>query len=547
MTEHLERGREAYARQEWGEAYRRLSSADREEPLGPDDLERLATAAFLLGKEEESALVWGRAHQAFLAAGQRSPAVHCAFRVGIGLLEKGELARGRGWLARARRLLEGAAPDCLEQGYLLLPDGLEQFSEGDYEAAMRTLARAAEIGERHRDSDLIALARHAQGRAMIRRGRTAEGLAMLDEAMVAILADEVSAVVVGDVYCSVISGCQEVFDWRRAQEWTEALTRWCAAQPELVAYRGQCLLRRSEVLQLRGDWGGAMHEARRACERLVDPPGQPGIGAAFYQIAELHRLRGELAQSEEAFRQASLHGRLPQPGLALLRLAQGHVHEALPAVRRAVDEALEQRIRPRMLAALVEVALSANDPDLAWRAAVELESMASDLGASYLRALADAACGAVLLARGDARAAIVRLRQAEAIWRELDAPYETARTRAFIGRACRELGDECGSELELEAAGSVFRRLGAAPDLERLERSHRMEAPKAAAGGLTRRETEVLRLIAAGMTNRAIAGKLGISEKTVARHVSNILLRLGLSSRSAATAFAFKHALVPPT
>ncbi len=511
-----------------------------------EDLERLATAAYLTGKEDESGELWARAHHEFLVRGEPTRAARCAFWLAYGLLEKGELARGSGWLARARRLVDECQRECVEQGYLLLPEGLEHIDAGDYQGAGTILGRAAAIGERFNDPDLIALARHGQGRAMIRLGKTAEGVRLLDEAMVAVTAGDVSPIVAGDVYCSVISGCQEIFDWRRAQEWTAALARWCAAQPDLVPYRGQCLLRRAEVMQLRGDWPAALDEARRACERLSQPPGQAGIGSAFYQLAELHRLRGELADSEEAFRQASLHGRMLQPGRALLLMIRGEVNEALAAIRRAVEEARERRTRPRMLAALVEITLSANDVAAAQAAAEELAAIAAELGAPYLRAVSGQARGAVLLASGNAPAAIAALREAEAIWREIDAPYETARTRVLIGRACRELGDDYGAELELEAACSGFRQLGAAPDVARIERLRRTPAPKETAG-LTPREVEVLRLIAAGKTNRAIATQLRISEKTVARHVSNIFVKLGLSSRSAATAYAFQHALVQPT
>jgi DNA-binding CsgD family transcriptional regulator len=377
---------------------------------------------------------------------------------------------------------------------------------------------------------------------LIRAGRSVEGVALLDEAMVAVTAGEVSPIVAGDVYCGVLSGCHELFDWRRAQEWTAALTRWCGEQRDLVPYRGQCLLRRAELMQLRGRWSDALAEARCACERLADPPGQAGLGSAFYQVAELHRLRGEPAEAEEAYRQASLHGRRPQPGLALLRLLQGDLAAALGAIRVAADETRERRTRPRMLAALVEIALAAGELETARAAAEGLASAADELEASYLRAVARQSAGAVLLADGRAADALAPLREAERLWQELEAPYEAARARVLVARACNELGDEAGAQLELDAAAATLREIGAAGDLDRIDRLRREQAT--GQPPLTARELEVLRLIAAGLTNRAIADRLGISEKTVARHVSNLFVKLGLSSRSAATAYAFRHGLV---
>ena len=530
--------------QAWGEAYAQLAASDRESPLGPEDLARLATVAYLTGRDAESAGFWARAHHGFLGRHQPEAAARSAFWLAYGLLDKGELAQGSGWLARARRLLDEGRRDCVEQGYLLLPEALRSISEGDSERSATTFGLAAAVGERFGDPDLVALARHGQGRALIRLGRTAEGMELLDEAMVAVTAGEVSPIVAGDVYCGVISGCQEVFDWRRAREWTAALARWCAEQPDLVPYRGQCLLRRAEVMQLRGDWPDALLEARRACERLADPPGQAGLGAALYQLAELHRLRGEHAEAEEAYRQASLHGRRPQPGLGLLRLAQGEIAAAVAAVFGALEETPDRRIRARLLPAQVEIALAANDVATARTAADELAAMAVDVGAPYLHAVSSEAAGAVRLAEGDARAALAALREAAAIWRDLEVPYEAARTRALIGVTCRALGDECEADLELEAARSVFRRLGAVHELAGADRIGRTPAPPRAAGGLTAREVEVVRLVAAGKTNRAIASQLRISEKTVARHLSNIFVKLGLSSRAAVTAYAYEHHLV---
>jgi DNA-binding CsgD family transcriptional regulator len=526
----------------WEDLYAQLSIADRETPLGPEDLERLATAAHLLGKDAESAGFRARARHEFLVAHHPERAVRCALWLALELLDQGDQAQANGWIARARRLLEGGR-ECVEQGYLLLPEALLSIDRGDNEAASLTFGRAAAIGERFGDPDLVALARHGQGRALIRRGRTAEGVQLLDEAMVAVTAGEVSPTVAGEVYCGVISGCQEIFDWRRAQEWTAALARWCATQPDLVAYRGQCLLRRAEVMQLRGFWPEALDEARRACERLAQPPGQTGYGAAFYQLAELHRLRGEHADAEDAFRQASLRGRRPQPGLALLQLARGETGAALASIRTAVDQSREGRARARLLGAQVEIALAANDIACARAAAGKLASIAAELGAPYLRAVSDQATGAVLLREGDARAALAALRETEAVWQEMEAPYEAARTRALIGLACRELGDRGGAEMELEAACAILRRLGAAPELARIERLRPVSTARGTQG-LTARELQVLRLVAAGKTNRAIAAELRISEKTVARHLSNIFVKLGLSSRAAATAYAYDHALV---
>ena len=539
----LDSARDAFARGAWGEAYAGLAAADRRAPLGSDDLERLASAAHLVGRPSESSAFWSRAHLEFLASGALERAARCAFWVAVGLLERGESAQCAGWLVRARRLLDEDGRECAEQGYLLLPEALRILDERDYEAAAAIFARGAAIGERFGDRDLVALARHGEGRALIRMGQAAEGVALLDEAMVAVTAGEVSALVAGDVYCGVISGCHEIFDWRRAQEWTSALTRWCGEQTDLAPYRGLCLLRRAELMQLHGRWPDALTEARRACERLSDPPGQPGLGAACYQLAELHRLMGDSAEAEEGYRQASLHGRRPQPGLALLRLVQGDVDAALGAIRGAVDAASERRTRPRLLAALVEIALAAGDLDAARAASEELAAAAADLDALYLRAVSRESAGAVLLAEGRAREALASLREAEGLWRELEAPYEAARTRVLAGLACRALGDASGAEVELDAALAALGAIGAAPDLGRVERLRREPVTRSAAG-LTPRELEVLRLVASGLTNRVIAERLRISEKTVARHVSNIFLKLGLSSRSAATAYAYRHDLV---
>jgi ATP/maltotriose-dependent transcriptional regulator MalT len=535
------RGRECFGRRAWADAVAELSAADREAPLEPEDLERLATAAYLVGRDEDSVEVWERAHQELLGAGDVLRAARCAGWLVFVLLNGGEFARAGGWLARARRLLDGER-DCAEQGHLLLPVAFQRAVEGDWPSAYAISGQAAEIGARFADIDLVALARNIQGRALIGQGKTVEGMTLLDEVMVAVMADEVSEIVAGSVYCSVIEACQEAFDLRRAQQWTAALTHWCDSQPDLVPFSGHCLVHRAEIMQLHGAWADALDAAQGACERLLLRP-QPAVGAAFYQQAELHRLCGEFAQAEEAYRQASRWGREPQPGLARLRLAQGQVDAAAAAIRRVVDEAEDRVPRSRLLPAVVEIMFAAGDVHAARAAADELSEMADELDAPLLRALAMHAEGTVLLLEGNARAALGALRHAWTAWQELEVPYEAARARVLIGLACRERGDEDGAEMELDAARWAFGQLGAVPDLARAQSLSRQAAPKAA-GGLTARELEVLRLVATGKTNRSIAADLILSEKTVARHVSNIFTKLGLSSRAAATAYAYEHDLV---
>jgi ATP/maltotriose-dependent transcriptional regulator MalT len=541
-TEALLRGRESFGRRAWADAVAELSAADREAPLEPDDLERLAMAAYLVGRDEDSVELWERAHHELVSAGDVRRAARCAGWMVFVLLNGGEFARAGGWLARARRLLDDGGRECAEQGLLLVPEAFQRAVQGDWRTAYAISGQAAEIGDRFGDVDLVTLARSIQGRALIGQGRTVDGMALLDEVMVAVTADEASEIVAGSVYCSVIEACQEVFDLPRAQQWTAALTHWCESQPDLVPFSGHCLVHRAEIMQLRGAWADALDAAQDACERLVRRA-QPAVGAAFYQQAELHRLRGELAQAEEAYRQASRWGREPQPGLARLRLAQGQVDAAAAAIRRVVDGAEERVARSRLLPAFVEIMFAAGDVDAARAAAGELSGMADDLDAPLLRALATHAQGTVLLLEGDARGALAALRRAWTAWQELAVPYETARVRVLIGLACRQLGDEEAAEMEFDAACWAFEQLGALPDLARAEALSRKAAARPA-GGLTARELEVLRLVATGKTNRSIAADLFLSEKTVARHVSNIFGKLGLSSRAAATAYAYEHDLV---
>jgi ATP/maltotriose-dependent transcriptional regulator MalT len=539
----LARGREAARRLAWADAYSALSLADRSSPLAGEDLELLATAAYLLGRVEESLRALQRAQQIHAEGGDLRRAARCAFWLWFHLINQGELAQASGWLARANRLLEHVQRECAERGYMLIPVAFQHVVAGDYTGARRAAARAAAIGRRAADADLVAFALVLHGRAMVREGRVGEGLALLDEAMVAVVAGELSPPVAGTVYCSMIDACQEISEWRRAHEWTAALTAWCDKQPDMITFTGQCLVHRAEILQLHGAWPQAVEEAKRAGERLVQGADSYVSGAAFYQQAEVYRVLGDFTAADDAYRQASHWGLEPQPGLALLRLAQGRSDAAAAAIRRVLAETSERFRRGKLLPAQVEIMLAVGDRPAARDAADELTGISESYDTPTLRAAAGAAHGAVLLAEGDARAAVVALRGAWQRWRELEAPYEAARVRVLVGLGCRALGDEEAAALDLDAARSVFAQLGAAPDLARLER---LDGRRAASSrhGLTMRELQVLGLLAAGKTNHAIASDLVLAEKTVDRHVSNIYTKLGVSSRAAATAYAYRQGLL---
>jgi ATP/maltotriose-dependent transcriptional regulator MalT len=540
----LQRGREAFHRKAWKDAHALLSAVDEESPLGLEDLERLGMAAYLIGSLGEAAAIQERAHREAVRSGDHRRAARHAFWLGLGLGDAGEYAQAGGWFARAKRILDDAGVDCVERGYLLVPSALRSVEEGDHQAALAAYAAAAAIADRFGDADLTTLARVGQGEEKIALGDIRAGVALLDEVLVMLTADEVSPIVVGIVYCSVVDTFQVIFDVRRAQEWTTAMIRWCESQPDLVPFRGQCRLHRARLMQLRGDWHEAAEEARQAREWLSRPsPGDPVMGEAFYQQAELHRLQGRLAAAEAGYREASVHGRRPEPGLALLRLRQGQLPVALASIRRALAEAADRPTRSRLLEAAVEVELAAGGVEDARHLADELREISASFGAPLLHAMAARAEGATLLEAGEAESAVGVLRTAWSAWRSLGAPYEAARARVLIARACRALGDEEAARMELDAARRVFAELGAAPDVEAVD-SLAQTGSSPTPGGLTARELDVLRLVASGRTNRAIASDLVLSEKTVARHVANIFTKLGLSSRAAATAYAYEKGLV---
>lgn len=538
----IESGRKAFQQRAWEDAYQLLSDADNESPLSSKNLELLAAAAYLIGKSSESNDIWSRAHISYLKDGYIERAVGCAFCVGLAFLYKGDYARAGGWFGRASTLIGEILSNCVEEGYLLLPVALQVLEE-DAQTSLATFEKAGQIADRFKDRDLMALTRLGRGQALVRLGEVQAGEALLDEAMAAVDSGEISPIYVGVIYCTVIETCFEVYDISRANQWTEALNEWCAAQPQLLPFRGECLVRRSELMQLHGKWPKAIDEVCKATEFLTKYAAKPATGAAYYQFGELLRLRGEFEKAEEAYRQAVQWGQQVNPGLSLLRLAQGKVSTAKKSIEIAIKEATNLKNRSLILPAYVEIMLAANDPDLARQAADELIEIANSLDAPLINALAAQGDGAVLLHEGETQKALIKLRSACTVFEELTVPYKIARTRVLLGNFYQSLGDVDTAKMEFDAARFIFCQLGAIPDIvhvDALLKARHSDNQH----GLSPRELEVVRQIAQGLTNKAIADELFISERTVERHVSNIFNKLNVSSRSAITAYAYEHQLM---
>ncbi|HEX5729158.1 helix-turn-helix transcriptional regulator [Microbacterium sp.] len=538
MTAALELARVAYQEHRWTAARDAFGDAQRSRPLPARDLELAATTAFLLGLESEGVDTLTRAHEAFLAADDITGAARCAAWLGIQLTNSGSRARGGGWLARAQRLVHGPGEPGDAEGFLLIPLGLGSLYSGDADGALRAFDQLVDFAQRFGDRDILCLARLGQGQARVMAGQVEEGMSLFDEAMVAVTADEISPLPAGIVYCAVIGTCHLAYDLRRAHEWTVALDQWCAARPDMIPFSAQCQAYRAALYCLHGAWSEAYGAALLAEERFERGDREAAYGA-FYQKGEIERLRGQFEAAEASYRRAGETGFEPQPGLALLFLARGHGEVALALIRGAVD-GTDPGTRRRLLPALVAIELAAGHLADARAAADELRIGSSDSRMPMLRASAGQAHAAVLLEEGDAHGALAEARRASSLWRDLDVPFELAQCRSLIARAHRVLEDAASADVEFQAARAIFTQLGATPSVRELDVAGRTpgDAP------LTGREVEVLRLVASGLTNKAIAAELYLSEKTVARHLGNIFAKLDLASRAAATAYAYQHRLV---
>jgi DNA-binding CsgD family transcriptional regulator/tetratricopeptide (TPR) repeat protein len=539
--EGLEMARDHVRRRAWSGAVAAFAAADARRELAADDLERLAVAAFLIGRDELAIESMARAHDAYAATSATARASRCAFWLGVWHGERGDRAQANGWFVRGERMLTAAPTLSPERGLLLVPVALRLAAGGDFAGALARFDEAERIGERCGDDDLRTLARQGRGRALLHLGRADEAFDHLDEAMLTVTRSGVSPIVVGIVFCSVLDACREVSDVRRAKEWTSALAVWCDGQPDLVPFRGPCLVHRAEVLRHAGDWDSAMIDCERACGWLVGPPARPGLGAAFAQHGDLLRLRGRLDEAEEAYGQARANGASMQPGLALLHVARGRPDEAVRALEHELDIVADPVRRMRLLPAYVEAAVAARAPERAAAAAEEIARLAESLGTPFLGAVAERARAAAALAVGDATAALAFARGAAEAFAAIDLPYEAACAELLEARAYRALHDQVAAVRLLRSVRDVFARLGAAAALDEVA---------AIEGGardpvhdLTSREAEVLRVVATGASNRAVANRLGISERTVERHLSSVFAKLGVRSRTEAAAFAFDHDL----
>ncbi|HUP87348.1 MAG TPA: response regulator transcription factor [Acidimicrobiales bacterium] len=537
-TDELTAIREALRRHEWQAALDAAAAASVDSPeLEAELADMRADAAWWLGRLEECITAREVAYRMFEELGDHRRAGQCAVWLYEHHAFRARPAGSGAWLRRARRALE-TDPQCVEHGALLLREAETAHGGGDLDRALALATEVIGLGRALRSPDLEAEALQTKGRVLIHLGEVADGMGHLDEAMLFAVEGRLGAYSTGKVYCSLISACEELGDTDRAAEWTEATMRWAQESPFAI-FPGVCRVHRAVVLKRRGSLVEAEREAERACDELAES--HIGNSAAAYaEVGDIRRRLGDVDGAADAFERAQqLTGR-PCGALALLRLAEGRVDAATSIVSGCLGETTTNRLaRASLLPIVIQVAAAAGDIDAARDALGELEEIAGAFDTPFLRATALSARGRLQLMEQDTTA-VATLRQAVEGWEALEVPYEVATTRTLLGEALRHRGEETAAIESFAAAAALFDRIGAHTDALLVAGDSRAALP----AGLTEREVEVLRLVAAGLTNNEIAAQLYLSAKTVSRHASNIFTKIGVSSRAAATAFAFEHRLV---
>lgn len=539
FSDSLAAARKARDGQDWPAAWEAALAAGNLADLGEADrLDLLAESAWWLGRLDDCIDARSRAYVLFDELGEHRRAGLCAVWLFEHYCFRAQPSIAGVWLHRARRLLADD-DECAEHGALLLREAERSHGAGDLTAAAALAEQGVGLARRLRLADLEAQALQTLGRVRIDQGKPSEGLELLDEAMLFALEDRLGPYAAGKVYCSLISACEELGDMQRAGEWTEATARWARRHP-LAVFPGLCRVHRATALQWRGAWAEAEREATRGCDELAGI-NRPDAAAGWAEIADIRRRLGDLSGAEEAFRRAEELCGQPPAGLALLRLAQGRIDSATTIVTEALGAQSWNRLaRAKLLPAHVQITIAAGDLDRAAASVAELESIAETFDSPTIAAHASAARGRLQLATGDP-AATTTLRGNLQQWLELGVPYEVATAWMLLGQAYNAAGDQQSATESFASAGALFDQLGAALDARRLRA---LSTPKPFPGGLTEREMEVLRLVAAGRTNKEVAAELHLSEKTVSRHLTNIFSKIDVSSRAAATAFAYRHGVV---
>jgi len=464
-TDLAERGREALARRAWDEAYEALAAADAASPRGPADLEALGEAAVWTDHHDESIDARQRAHEAYLAAGETAAAARVAIALVPNHIARLNMSGASGWFNKAKRLLD-EEPESVTHGELAAMTALIQLATGEIDPGLDSARVTHRLGQKYADRDLVALGLVFQGFALARLGRLEDSMAMLDEAMAGAVAGELGPFATAMVYCRTICTCLDLFDFRRATEWTD-LVQGITDVAGPVGVAGDCRTHRTAVKIFRGEWADGEREAERACTESAAWD-LNHTATALYELGEIKRRMGDFVAAADAFRRSHELGGVPHPGLALLQLAEGDVDGAALAVAGALVDTQDQLVRAKLLPAQVDITLASGDIDTARMAAIELDGIAERYGSGALHAAADTARGALRLVDGDARAAIRDLRSGRRAWQDIGAPYETARARVHIAEALAATGDHVSATMELEAALSAFQRLGAKPDAERV-------------------------------------------------------------------------------